>query len=284
MKHYRFLLLSVLSLFLLTSCDLGLPASTIEGIPGEIYSSLIIVIIGVILFFIIFLKAKKADPLKRPKGILLVAEMAVEKMEGLVVETMGRRYRNFTGYIMAVSFYIFMCFTIGLIGLPSPMTLYIVPFTIALCTFVLIHANSVRFTKWKYFKRYIDPFPLFLPINLLSMWAPLLSLSFRLFGNAVAGWVLMEVIYTALKELSNAFFGLPFFVAPFITPALHAYFDIFSGFIQTLVFIMVSMLLIAQEGPEEDETELEEIQREKAREEKIAQRKARRAERKKKIV
>lgn len=116
------------------------------------------------------------------------------------------------------------------------------------------------------------------------MWAPLLSLSFRLFGNAVAGWVLMEVMYTALKELSNAIFGLPFFVAPFITPALHAYFDIFSGFIQTLVFIMVSMLLIAQEGPEEDETELEEIQREKAREEKIAQRKARRAERKKKIV
>ena len=53
MKHYRFLLLSVLSLFLLTSCDLGLPTSTIKGIPGEIYSSLIIVIIGVILFFII---------------------------------------------------------------------------------------------------------------------------------------------------------------------------------------------------------------------------------------
>ena len=129
----------------------------------------------------------------------------------------------------------------------------------------------------------IDPFPLFLPINLLSMWAPLLSLSFRLFGNAVAGWVLMEVMYTALKELSNAIFGLPFFVAPFITPALHAYFDIFSGFIQTLVFIMILQvhdeLLI-----EADETELEEIQREKAREEKIAQRKARRAERKKKIV
>ena len=202
MKHYRFLLLSVLSLFLLTSCDLGLPASTIEGIPGEIYSSLIIVIIGVILFFIIFLKAKKADPLKRPKGILLVAEMAVEKMEGLVVETMGRRYRNFTGYIMAVSFYIFMCFTIGLIGLPSPMTLYIVPFTIALCTFILIHANSVRFTKWKYFKRYIDPFPLFLPINLLSMWAPLLSLSFRLFTNFVG------FIFSIRKNSCFFFFAL----------------------------------------------------------------------------
>ena len=33
-------------------------------------------------------------------------------------------------------------------------------------------------------------------------------------------------------------------------PVFHAYFDLFSGFIQTIVFVMITMMDIAQEAPE----------------------------------
>ena len=37
---------------------------------------------------------------------------------------------------------------------------------------------------------------------------------------------------------------------PFVTPVLHAYFDAFSTFIQTLVFVYLTTLFVAQEKPE----------------------------------
>lgn len=227
--------------------------STVKGIPGEIISSFVVIIIGLIVGLIVFFKAKKVDPLKKPKGIMIVMEMAVEKVDGMVNEMMGPHFIKFAPYIMTLCFYIFVCFIIGLIGLPSPMTNVLVPLSISLITFLLIHITSMKYKKWGYFHRYIDPFAVFLPINLLSMWAPLLSLTFRLFGNAISGWVLMSIVYWALENLSTLIFGLPYFVAPVIAPALHLYFDLFSGFIQTTVFVMLTMLLIAQEGPSKEE-------------------------------
>ncbi len=266
MKYGKKLLFCLFCLFSLTSCSIKI--SPYNGLPGEIISSLIIVAIGLILFFIVFLVARKTDPLKRPKGIMLVAEMCVEKMEAFVVENMGKRFRKFTPYALAVSFYIFMCFTIGLIGLPSPMTYYMVPFSLALCTFIMIHATSIHYEHWHYFKRYTSPFAIFLPINLLSMWAPLLSLSFRLLGNAISGWVLMDIVHSGTQLLSNAIAGSGSFdfIAPIVTPVLHAYFDIFSGYIQTLVFVMLTMLFISQEAPEEDEMVIEPVKKEKKKE------------------
>ena len=42
---------------------------------------------------------------------------------------------------------------------------------------------------------------------------------------------------------------------PIATPLLHAYFDLFSGFVQTMVFVFLTALFIAQERPEEIEEE-----------------------------
>ncbi|MCR5490847.1 MAG: hypothetical protein K6F32_01820, partial [Bacilli bacterium] len=60
-------------------------------ITGPVFSSLMIMAIIAILCVIIFIQAKRADPLKRPKGLLLVAELFVEKMEGWTADNMGVR-------------------------------------------------------------------------------------------------------------------------------------------------------------------------------------------------
>ncbi len=230
---------------------------TSTNLQDEVISSLIVMGIILILSIIICIQAHFADPLKRHHGLLFLAEVGVEFFDNLVESMMGKRFEGFGGFIMAIAVYLFLSFIFGLTGLPSPITNLAVPLSLALVTFALIHATSVKYTKFRYFKRYVEPFPVFLPINLISMWAPLLSMTLRILGNALAGSTLMSIVYYALQSASGAIFsGLgqwgEVFLAPFITPVLHCYFDLFSGLIQTTIFIFLTMINIAQEAPEED--------------------------------
>lgn len=233
------------------------------NISGETISSVILVGVICLVCFYIAIRARFADPLKKPKGILFLAEVGVNFFDNLVESIMGKRFRSFGGFIMAIAVYLFMAFIWSLTGLPSPIVYLATPLSLGLVTFVLIHATSVRYKKFKYFKRYIEPIPVFLPINLISMWAPLLSLTMRLFGNALAGWTIMTLIYAVLKSSGDAVINFidgsilntGGFIAPIATPILHAYFDLFSGLIQTTVFLFLSMIFISNEGPEEDDIE-----------------------------
>ena len=234
-------------------------------IPGEVYSSLIVMLIILILAIIIAIQAHFQDPLKKPKGLLLIAEIGVKFFDNFVKDLTGSALPNFGGFIMGVACYLFLAFIFGLTGLPSPVTYMAVPLSLGLTTFLLIHLISAKFTKWGYFKRYVDPLPVFLPVNLLSMWAPLLSLTLRLFGNAIAGWALLTIVETGLRDASAALFKFmpvvesgafqgnwnEIFLAPIPTAVLHAYFDLFSGLIQTVVFISLTAIFIGQEIPEE---------------------------------
>ena len=226
-------------------------------IPGEVISSLIVMVIVIILAIIVGIMAHFADPLKKPKGLLHLAEIGVNYFDNFAKDLAGPAMPNFGGFIMGVAVYLFIAFIFGLTGLPSPVTYMAVPLSLGLTTFILIHVISIRYTKWKYFKRYIDPIPVFLPINLISMWAPLLSLTLRLFGNAIAGWALLTIVESGLTSLSQQLFSFMqtewsgVFLAPIPLAILHAYFDLFSGLIQTIVFISLTAIFIGQEIPEE---------------------------------
>ena len=227
-------------------------------IPGEVISSLIVMLIIIVLAIIIAIQAHFQDPLKKPRGLLLIAEIGVKYFDNFVKDLTGSALPNFGGFIMGVATYLFIAFIFGLTGLPSPVTYMAVPLSLGLTTFLLIHFISAKFTKWRYFKRYIDPLPVFLPVNLLSMWAPLLSLTLRLFGNAIAGWALLTIVEFSLRDLSAAVFSFipigewnQIFLAPIPLALLHAYFDLFSGLIQTIVFISLTAIFIGQEVPEE---------------------------------
>ncbi len=224
--------------------------------PAELIVSLGIILVILILSLIVFFKAKKVDPLEKPKGIMLLAEMYVSFIDKTIGENLGIQFKKIAGAVYGgLYIYLFACMLIGLLGFESPITFLYIPVTLGLTTFILIHATAAHYNKWRYFHRYIEPMAFFLPINLLSMWAPLLSLSFRLFGNAVAGYVIMKMVYWAFEPLTIA--GGFISPASLIAPVLHAYFDVFSAYIQTTVFTLLSMALIKNEVPEDINTQKE---------------------------
>ena len=226
---------------------------------GEVITSFIVMIIIAIFSFVIYFVFRKADPYKKANGFVAVISGLVEMVENYTISSMGKKWKNFTGYTMALGLYIFTCFFIGMTGLPAPLVSLTMPLSIGLMTFLLIHITAIRAKKWKYFKRYTEPFAIFLPVNLISMWAPLLSITLRLFGNAIAGYCLLTLAYFYLEKASSLLFSFiasganQIFLAWLVTPWLHLFLDMFIGAIQTLIFTTITMIWVSQEDPDEEE-------------------------------
>ena len=82
-----------------------------------------------------------------------------------------------------------------------------------------------------YFKRYIQPTPILLPINILEDFTKPLSLSFRLFGNVLAD----ELTITVLVLL-----------VPLIIPLPIMGLGIFAGSVQALIFSTLAAAYICE--------------------------------------
>ncbi len=227
-------------------------------ISGPLISSLIVMGIVAILCIIAGIQAHFHDPLKPTKGVLFLFEWGVEKLEDWTADTMGRKAGNWPGYYLFLFMYLFLSFIWSLTGLPSVIDYLLIPFTLSLIMFVLIQVTALRYQKLHYFHRYIEPFVFWLPINLITMWSPIISTALRMFGNCLAGSVLIGLVNWALRNVSSQLFSFmgdagQIWLSPIPIGVLNLYFGLFSGFIQTLVFASLNAVWIGQEMPEEEE-------------------------------
>jgi len=232
-------------------------------IPPEFISSFITLLAVILIAVVVRIKLNSYDPLKKPKGFLHIIEILIDFTDRQVESIMGPVFRGFGGYILAVGLYIILGFVLGFIGipnvfqpgsesflqpLPNPFTNLAMPLSLALATFVLTHYTAIKCKKWTYFERYLEPFPVFLPINLVTMWSSVLSLTLRLFGNALAGYCIITLIYCGIGTIippDGSFWGLA--LTPFLAPLAHLYFDIFDGAIQLAVFTILTMINVSNE-------------------------------------
>lgn len=216
-------------------------------IQPELVFSLIIMTILSIFFVLVGRKVKVADPTKRPKGVILVCETGVKMIQDYMETLMPSKFsKNYYPYFAMMFIYIFISNISGLFGFEAPTSNYSITLAITIITFTLIQYNALK-TKgvFTYIKDIIWP-----PTNILGTLAPLISLSMRLFGNIVAGSILLSLIYSFTGYLSQYVINFNF-LGPVIAPIFHAYFDVFAGFIQTLVFVTLSSILISLEASED---------------------------------
>lgn len=176
---------------------------------------------------------------EEPAGFQNVVELVVEKLDGVVYGAMGKNAPKFCNYIGTIFIFILISNISGLLGLRPPTADYGVTLPLGVLTFVLIHFNQFKYQKlgdiWKDMCSPLPPWlPIWFPINLISEIAVPVSLSLRLFANVLSGTVMMALIY-----------GLLGWIATIWPAALHVYFDLFSGAIQTYVFCMLTMTYIS---------------------------------------
>ncbi len=221
------------------------------NIAPELVSSIVVTIILAILFVHAGKKVQQADPLERPKGIVLVAEVGIKSVYDYMKSLMPRKYeKNYYPYFSMLFAYLIVSNLWGLLGFEPPTSNLSITLALATITFVLIQYNAIKYQGiFKYVKGKLFP-----PTELVSMLSPLLSLSVRIFANLLSGSFIMGLVYAATKLLSQLIINnIPFnFIGPFIAAPLHAYFDVFSGVIQALVFVTLSSILISIENPDEE--------------------------------
>lgn len=164
-----------------------------------------------------------------------IVELIVEMLDNMVKSSMGKSAGKFANYIGSIFIFILISNISGLFGLRPPTADYGVTLPLGLLTFILIHFNKFKHQKVSgVLKGLCDPWPIWAPINIIGDIAVPISLSLRLFANVLSGVVMMALVYGLLKFIA---IGWP--------AALHVYFDLFSGAIQTYVFCMLTMTYIS---------------------------------------
>lgn len=173
-----------------------------------------------------------------PSGFQNVIEIAVESMRNLAKSTMGSTLEGLGGYFFSIFAFVLVSNYSGLVGLRPPTADLATTLPLALSSFLLIHGIGIFMQKGNYFKSYLSPSPILLPINIIGELAKPISLAFRLFGNILGGVIILELLYT-----------MPPLLFRFVVPDIgHIYFDLFAGAIQAFIFTMLSMTFIQQKA------------------------------------
>lgn len=194
----------------------------------------VLIVMLIIMAFCLFANRAIAHATEVPGAFQNVAELVVEKLDGMIGGVMGKHAVHFRNYIGTIFIFILISNISGLLGLRPPTADYGVTFALGIITFTLIHFNKFKHQKVSgVLKGLCEPWPIWAPINIISDLAVPISLSLRLFANILSGTAIMALIYALLNKFAVIW-----------PAALHVYFDLFSGAIQTYVFCMLTMTYI----------------------------------------
>ena len=248
-----------------------LPDSTIFTMKNLITQTTIsLLVVTITLILLAYFLTRKLS--KRPGAVQVLLEKVVTMLYNMVEDTMGKHNLKFAPYIGTLFVSSIIGSLIGTTQLFRSTTADLsVTMAWALVTTGMVWYNNIKhqgLLNW--LKGFTEPIFVMTPMNVVSEIASPLSLAFRHFGNVAGGGVLTTLIYAALALLSNVIIGwipgvigeIPFFQAG-IPAFLSLYFDFFSGFVQALVFSLLTMVYVAgacpppEEWPEERRAKLE---------------------------
>lgn len=240
-----------LGIVVLVNRILGRPVAAILGLlgievadPARCIPDYIVMVFIVAAAMIVFftLAGKKRDLV--PGRFQVVTESIIRFFEGQIVEIVGPEGRKYTPVIGTVGLFILCCNLLGLIpGLMSPTAKLNVTIGCALSVFVYYHAQGIKTQGFfKYLKHFMGPIPaiapLMIPIELISHFSRVVSLSIRLFSNIFAEEVLIVVIASIIPVL----LPLPFMAL-----------SIFTAFLQAFVFVLLTCIYLSGAVEQEEE-------------------------------
>lgn len=212
---------------------------------GEVNSSyvtsVVIVILLVILCLFINSRVKKFKDV--PGKFQLLVEMAVSWVDKFAKDKVGVAAKEMTPYVLAVGAFILSGCLIELFGFRPIPADFNMPIALALMSFFLINFLTIKYKGIKHrLVSYIKPMAFVAPFKLISDLAAPVSLACRLFGNVLAGMIVMELVYHAMG-----------YFAVVVPAALSVYFTLFHAGIQAYIFCMLSLSYVdeAMEAGEE---------------------------------
>lgn len=169
-----------------------------------------------------------------PSGWQNAVEMLFEALCSQFQDNMGRNYRKVATVLLTLFMFIMTANQIGLLPTnhytASPTNDVNTTLGLALAASIAVHFYFIKnkgFGHW--IGHFFHPFSAFVVMNLVEEVARPITLAMRLFGNILAGEILLEILYA---------------LAPWFVPMIWIGFSLFVGVIQAYIFTtLVSIYL-----------------------------------------
>ena len=202
----------------------------------DIPDHVIMVFLVLVISSILFPFAARRISRDNPGPLQQILELTIGGLKNMLRDIVGHNGEQFLTIIAAFAVFIFISNIFGLFYFLAPPTSNVnTTFALSTCAFLYYNYQGIKHQGlFHYLKHFGGPvwwlFPLFFLIEMVGNFARIISLSMRLFGNIFGE-------HTA----TSIFSGLIPVIAPWPMMAL----GIFGAFLQTFVFIMLTMVYIS---------------------------------------
>jgi F-type H+-transporting ATPase subunit a len=207
------------------------PADPSAPIDGS-FAIELLVAAGLILFFLF---VRLTLSVEKPNSAQQIAEMIHEFTGGQAEQVIGHGYERFQAFVTCILLFILINNLLGLVpGIVTPTSKPIVPFGIAVLTFLYYNFHGVRVQgPVGYLKQFAGPVWwmawLLIPVEIVSHLARMMSLTIRLYANMLASDLLILISFSMLP-----------LIAPVAFLGLHA----LVAVIQAYVFMLLSIIYL----------------------------------------
>jgi F-type H+-transporting ATPase subunit a len=193
-----------------------------------------ILVLGLLLLF--FVLVRISLNVENPGPIQQIAEMLHGFVSGQADSIIGPDAQRYVAFTTTVLVFVLLSNLLGMVpGLIAPTSVPTVPLGVALLCFFYYHYHGIREQGAGYLKQFVGPIwwiaPMMLPIELISHFARILSLTVRLYANMFAG-----------EMVTLVFFSLVPIGIPIIFMGLH----LGVALIQAYIFMLLPMIYISQ--------------------------------------
>ena len=217
-----------------------------------IFSTLVAGAIVLIMGFILRSRLARPSADHVPSKLQMIWEGVVGETNRQVEDNLGRIHPYVAPLAISLFFFILIANWLELIPskpnddsphlLAAPTADTNLTYALAAVTIVSVWTYGIRMKGFKgYFKHFLEPFPVLLPLNILEELVKPITLALRLFGNIFAGGIMLALI------------GLIPIFASWVPNLLWKGFDMFIGAIQAFIFALLTVLYFAMAGAGHDE-------------------------------
>jgi F-type H+-transporting ATPase subunit a len=190
-----------------------------------------------------------------PSYSQMTLEAGILAIRNLLIDNVGPHGMKYFPVIATFGLLILVSNLMGLVpGLMAPSAATSVTFALGVSSFVYYNAIGIKENGLVgHLKHFAGPIPwlavLMFPIELVSNLVRPMSLGIRLFGNLFGD----EQILGTIGNLATGMFawlghatGIPIPAAPWLLPALIMPLSLFVAFMQTFIFVLLSILYISE--------------------------------------
>ena len=211
-----------------------------------IWTTLIAGALVLILGFVARRALTKPEPDHVPTKVQLIWEAIVGQVNTQVEDNLGKIHPVVVPLAVALFFFILFANWLELLPteinhdvhlLPAPTADTNLTYAMAIMAMVGVWIYGIREKGVKgYFKHFLEPFPILLPLNILEELTKPITLALRLFGNIFAGGIMLALI------------GLIPWYAAWAPNLLWKLFDMAIGGIQAFIFALLTVLYFGMAG------------------------------------